>query len=80
MLCNCTSKICSYIGACGRSVNDNADDVYQTWTDLTYECMWNDTFDYFIPIISDIIETKGVKDVKEDTDTSNSTYTLGSIS
>ena len=42
--------------------------------------MWNDTFDYFIPIISDIIETKGVKDVKEDTDTSNSTYTLGSIS
>ena len=80
MLCNCTSKICHYIGACGRSLNDNADDVYQTWTDLTYECMWNDTFDYFIPIISDIIETKGVKDVKEDTDTSNSTYTLGSIS
>ena len=80
MLCNCTSKICPYIGACGRSLNDNADDVYQTWTDLTYECMWNDTFDYFIPIISDIIETKGVKNVKEDTDTSNSTYTLGSIS
>ena len=80
MLCNCTSKICPYIGVCGRSLNDNTDDIYQTWSDLTYECMWNDTFDYFIPIISDIIETKGVKDVKEDTDTSNSTYTLGSIS
>ena len=80
MLGHCVSNNCPYIKTCARSLNLDYKDRHQRRTDYTYECMWNDAFDYFIPIISDIIETKGVKDVKEDTDTSNSTYTLGSIS
>ena len=63
MFCNCESKVCPYVKSCARTLNENVDDKYQTWTDFTYECMWNDTFDYFISVISEKNKTEGESDV-----------------
>lgn len=45
----CTSATCQYKDTCYRQVNDNSDDVNQSWYNFEYDCNEVSSFSDFIP-------------------------------